>query len=96
MKRIILLLILSVPLLVWAGNIQPPSPRIDKSVREYLKTIADNFNNLEIVTTSPNGARTGDYGDMVLLVTGGNYYVEVCVSSPSGTVWKGIVLSATP
>ena len=96
MKRIILLLILSVPLLVWAGNIQPPSPRIDNSVREYLKTIADNFNNLEIVTTNPDGNRTGKYGDVVLLNVSGTYYLEICVSSPTGLVWRGIQLQDLP
>ena len=83
---------------VYAAELtQPPVDRdLTIQTRQYFKDIADNFNNLEVVTTNPDGSRRGKYGDVLLLYIGGSYYAEFCVSSPSGTVWLGVILSDTP
>lgn len=82
----------------YAGNISDPpvDNKISIQLMQYLKEISDNFNQLEVVTTNPDGSRLGNYGDIVLLITGGNYYVEICVSSPNGTVWRGVQLQNSP
>ncbi len=95
MKKILFSL-LFIPSICLASNISQPPVLKDRQIREYLKNIADNFNNIEWVTTNPDGSRLGKRGDVVILETGGNYYVEFCVSSPSGTTWRGIALSDTP
>lgn len=84
--------------LVSADKISQPPVLKNETVAEqqYFREIYNNWNNLEAITTNPDGTRSGEYGDMVLLLSGGNYYVEICVSSPSGTVWRGILLSDTP
>ncbi len=80
----------------WGAKIPEPPPIMDKDVRTYFKVLYDNFNNLEVVTTNPDGSRNGRYGDLVVLLTGGNYYLEICMSSPDGTTWFGTQLTNTP
>lgn len=84
--------------IVIAGNLPEPSPFKDMPIEQwnYLKEIARNFNNLTVVKTNPDGARTGKYGDMVLFNNSGTYYLEICVSSPTGTVWRGCALTDIP
>ncbi len=97
MKKILIgifLFLLCVP--CFGAKIPEPPPIQDKDVRTYLKTLYDNYNQLEVVIVNPDGARNGRYGDMVILSTGGNYYLEVCMSSPDGTVWRGTQLTDLP
>ena len=96
MKKLLILFIILIPLVVWAGNIAQPPVIQDKVTKEYLKTIADNWNKLEVVTSNPDGSRSGRLGEMILLNSSGTYYLEICTSSPDGTVWKGTQLSDTP
>lgn len=49
---------------------------------------------LDIVTTNPDGATKGDIGDMLLLNSGGTYYLEI--NTTGSTVWRGTALSDTP
>lgn len=65
---------------------------IDKDIT----TLYDWISRLEVVTTNPDGTRVGRYiGETVLLQTGGNHYIEICVDSGT-TTWRGIMLSNTP
>ncbi len=93
-----MLLLLLIGGICYASNIPQPPPVKEKRIDEqqYLKKIADNFNNLKVVTTNPDGTTTGKYGDMLLLVTGGNYYLEICVDTPTGTTFRGVQLTNTP
>lgn len=77
---------------ITAKNINQPPILKDEPVAEqqYLKTIADNFNNFEVVTIDPNGNRTGRYGDVVIYNNSGTYRFRVCTSSPTGTVWAAL------
>ena len=79
---------------LWAGKIPEPPPIRDLEVRNYLKTLYDNGSNLEVVTTNPNGTRKGDYGDIVLYKGATQSVIEICISSPNGTIWQGISLDS--
>jgi len=70
-------------------------PYIDnQKLDKDLKNIYDWISRLEVVTVNPDGNRTGQKGEAVLLITGGNFYVEVNVDS--STTWRGFILSDTP
>lgn len=60
---------------------------------EQLWNITNGRYNLSITTVNPDGAVSGNAGDMVLLLSGGTYYLEICAG---GTVWKGEAFSDTP
>lgn len=93
MKHVWLVLII----VFLCGYKMPEPPKIeDKDLSEYLKTIYYKINLLETVTVNPDGSRQGRLGQMVLLNNSGTYYLEICVSSPDGTTWRGVALSDTP
>ena len=81
-----------------AGQLRNPPVVPDQTIEQinFNNDIHRNWNNLEITTTNPDGSRTGRRGDILLLNDSGTYYLEVCVSSPTGTVWNGSALSDTP
>jgi len=60
---------------------------------EQLWDVTNGRYNLTLVTSNPDGTTKGNAGDMVLLLSGGTYYLEVCAG---GTVWFGEALSNTP
>ncbi len=80
--------------LVLADNITSPPPIKDPTIAHYFKQIYDNLHRLQVVTTNPDGSRSGKRGDMVLLQTGGSSYLEI--NSDSGTTWRGVILTDTP
>ena len=80
--------------LVLADNISSPPPIKDPTIAHYFKQIYDNFHRLQVVTTNPDGVRNGKKGDMVLLQTGGNHYIEI--NTDSSTQWRGVSLLDTP
>lgn len=66
--------------------------KIDRDV----KTLFDWVSRLEVVTTNPDGSRTGRYeGEAVILKISGKTYLEVCNGSGT-TVWRGVELINTP
>lgn len=83
---------------IFAGQLAEPPLIQDKQTLLYLRKIEDNWMNLPVVTTAPNGSRQGRIGDMVLLSTGGNYHLEVNISTGSsgGTSWVGEQLTVVP
>jgi len=88
--------ILAISINVMADNIPSPPPLASQppELQHYLRSIYENFHRLPVTTTNPDGSRRGKKGDMVLLQTGGNSYIEV--NSDSSTTWLGILLSNTP
>lgn len=77
--------------------ILPQPPKIeDKPTYEYLRLLYDRYNHMRVVTVNPNGSQLGDYGEFEMLLSGGNYYLEINTSSPNGKVWKGVILAAVP
>ena len=96
--KLLLLIFLGIYTSAYAGNLTQPPVLKKEPVEEqhYLKEIYNNWNNLEGTTTNPDGSRRGNYGDMLLLNSSGTYYLEICVSSPNGTVWVGEQLTDTP
>lgn len=80
----------------FADRISSPPPLPDEPPAEqaYLTEIYNNFHRLEVVTTNPDGSRNGKKGDMLLLQTGGNSYLEI--NSDSSTIWLGVQLTNTP
>jgi len=64
----------------------PDNPRL----QEELKNIYELRNRLEVVTTEPNGSRTGVYGDVLIFNDSGTYKLRV---SKGTTVWVGVNLS---
>ncbi len=79
-----------------ADKIPAPPPMPDESPAEqaYLYGIYTNLHRLEVVTTNPDGLRNGKKGDMLLLQTGGNSYLEV--NSDSSNTWLGVQLTNIP
>jgi len=66
------------------------------ALNESLEQIWDLTNgryNLTLVTVNPAATVSGNAGDMVLLKSGVNYYLEVCIG---GTAWVGEQLTITP
>lgn len=95
-KKINIFLIL-ICVVVFCGYKTREPPKVDdKKIAEYLKILYNKINILEVLTSTPNGVVTGSYGEVVLLNNSGTYYLEICTSSPSGTVWKGAILATTP
>lgn len=96
--KILIIIFCLITTYVFAGLLPAPPILRDEPLAEqlYFKSIYDNHNNLEIVTINPDGSRTGRRGDIVLFNDSGTYYIEICVSSPTGTVWVGEELSNTP
>jgi hypothetical protein len=60
---------------------------------EQLWDLTNGRYNLSITTSNPDGVVKGNAGDMILLLSGGVYYLEVCTGS---NVWVGEALSNTP
>ena len=77
-----------------ADLISSPPPIKDPNVYHYFRQIYENFHRLQVVTTNPDGTRSGKKGDMVLLETGGVLYIEI--NANSGTVWSGVALGNVP
>ena len=84
--------------LAWAALISSPPPLKDKETYLYFRDLWNNMYNMPTSQVNPDGVRRGKYGNFLLLTTGGNSYLEVCVSQgvDGGTVWRGVALSDTP
>ena len=82
--------------IVFASKISSPPPLAETSpaLQHYLQELYDNYHRLEVVTTNPDGSRYGKKGDMLLLQTGGNSYLEI--NTDSSTTWLGVQLTDTP
>jgi len=72
----------------------PPLPGESAAEQHYLYEIFQNFNRLEVVTTKPDGNRSGKKGDMLHLQTGGKYYH--CENVDSLTTWRCVELTDVP
>jgi len=78
----------------FADKISAPPPLKDANVFHYFRQIYENLHRLEVVTSNPDGSRSGLRGDMLLLQTGGTSYIQVNTNSVQE--WRGIALSNTP
>lgn len=81
---------------VFAGNIPTPPtlPNEPAAEQHYFNEIYRNWNRLEVITSNPDGNRSGKKGDMLLLQTGGNTYLEI--NSDSSNTWLGVQLTNVP
>lgn len=81
---------------VKADNIPSPPPLAGQppELQHYLRSIYENFHRLPVTTSNPDGTRRGKKGDMLLLQTGGNNYIQV--NTDSSTQWRGAQLTDTP
>ncbi len=88
MKYFIILLILLYPTIVSADKIPTPPPMKDTELaaQQYFRTLYLNFHNLEVITTTPNGNRTGRVGDIVLFNDGGTF--KLFVNTTGVKVWQ--------
>jgi len=93
---IILGFVLTLSFGVMADNIPSPPPLSNQppELQHYLRSIYENFHRLPVTTTNPDGSRRGKKGDMLLLQTGGNHYLEI--NTNSSNVWHGVQLTNTP
>lgn len=94
MRNFLIGIILGLATVTMADNITSPPPMPDPTIALYFQEIYENFHRLQVVTTNPDGTRNGKKGDMVLLQTGGNTFLEI--NTNSSTQWRGILLSDTP
>lgn len=68
----------------------------NQALDKDIKNLYDWVSRLEVVTTNPDGSRTGRYdGEAVKLKTGGKTYLEVCDGAGT-TTWLGVELTNTP
>lgn len=88
--RIILILLLLTSV-AFAGELRTPPPVKESGLQDYLFNIRDNWNNLPVVTTNPDGSRPGKKGDEVLYQNNSIFYRMTCVSA-SGDAWQGTKL----
>ena len=72
----------------FAANISRPPVDRDLALQteQYFKNISDNFNNLEMTTTAPNGNRRGNNGDVILYDNSGT--LELWANYGGGTTWQ--------
>lgn len=80
---------------VYADFIPPPPPlqKLPVELQQYLRTISDNFNNLDVVTTTPNGNRYGKIGDLIIYNNSGTFELFVNTTGTETTpttVWQQI------
>ena len=71
------------------------SYRDNQALNKDLQQLYDYISRLEVTNSNPDGLRIGRLGDVVLLQTGGNNYVEICTDDNT-TTWRGVQLSDTP
>lgn len=96
--RIIIFLSLLMGILSIAANpnwtiSSPPKGDDLRDNYQYNHTLFSHFNQIETVTTNPNGNRQGPIGAMVMYQATGNVYkFEIQVNSPNGNLWQGINL----
>ena len=93
---LILLLVFCVLTPAIAARINSPAPLAGEPVAEqdYLREVYDNWQIIEVTETNPDGSRTGTKGQMLLLQTGGNSFLEI--NSDGDTTWLGVQLTNTP
>ena len=77
---------------VMGGQIPAPLKVTDQEVLLYLRRIYDEWLNVPIVTTSPNGSRIGRFGDIVVWNDSGTYRWRVNTSQTpgEGTTWSSL------
>lgn len=78
--------------IAWAGQIPEPPPIKDTQTLLYLRRIKDNWLNVSITTTNPNGSMTGRLGDIIVWNDSGTYRWRLNTSSTPGvgTTWSSI------
>lgn len=96
MKILLTIILLFITINSYAGQIPAPPPLPGETVveQDYFQKIYENMNNIATVTTNPDGTTKGKKGDMLLLYTGGFYYLEINVDG--NTTWFGEQLTDTP
>ena len=79
--------ILGFSVVTFAADIPSPPILADLpvSLQHYLKLVYGHLGRVEVVTTTPNGSRNGKKGEMLQVVTGGNYYH--CQNIDGATTW---------
>lgn len=92
----IILLIFCLFSIAASPNWTIPSPPKGNDIRDnynFNNILYNHFNQLEVVTSNPDGNRQGDAGSMVIYQATGNVYkFEVETNSPNGTIWQGVNL----
>lgn len=72
----------------------PDAPRIEhKPTHDFMRKISDNIGRVKILTSDPNGLVNGRYGQLAGYYDGVDYWICMCISSPSGMVWKKVKLT---
>jgi hypothetical protein len=84
--------------IAYAGELNVPPPLKDLSVSQqrFYRDIYNNWNNIEVTTTNPNGSRRGEYGDIVFYNNSGTYKLCVQTTSGGGTTWVCSSAYSTP
>ena len=75
-------------LVAYAGiiNSPPPLPDTEVTLQQYLFEIWQNMNRPEIITTNPNGSRSGKVGDLISFNDSGTY--KLFINTTGSTVWQ--------
>ena len=91
-KFIIFSILLFIAGSVYGGLLKQPPPLSDSppALSFYLKHLYDNIHKLPITTTSPDGSRQGERGELILFNSSGTFQLFVCTSVAGGTAWQQI------
>ncbi|MBU0598892.1 hypothetical protein KKF61_07980 [Patescibacteria group bacterium] len=104
MKKLLVIFFIFILFDTYALRVEKPAILTDLSdsnqitmLNETLERFWDITNgryNIDSTTVNPDGATQGDVGDVILLITGGNYYLEINVDG--STTWRGVQLTDLP
>ena len=95
MKKYLIVLILLFATSLYAAKMPAPPPLRDEPPEEtaYLRTIYDNINRVEMVSSNPDGVRVGKKGEMVVYESGSG---TLEINIDGNKMWRGVVLIETP
>jgi hypothetical protein len=102
-KYILIILLLSfsstvfaIPLLTDLNYVlqAPPTTENPLTLYNYLNTLYQRWNVLQISNKEPNGSIDADYGQNIIYFDGSNYWISIETTIPHGTTWVGTKLGS--
>jgi hypothetical protein len=65
----------------------PPKTEDQQSMYQYMNSLYQRWNVMQVTTTDPNGSVSSDYGALVVYNNGSNYSLRMQTATPNGTAW---------
>ena len=74
--------------------LSPPKTDDATNLYQYLNTLYNRWNQLQVTTQEPNVNLNANYGNIVVYYDGTNYWLAVETTAPNGTTWVGTKLGS--